>query len=174
MSETIISVFFFDSLVNVFKPTEQDLWAFSIYYNKDIEEVSINSCDPKHATSLLALRTGKLRALENHVLRSRDILCLTLYPSDLVLMQSDEAIKRFGKAKDMEAANFYPNKQERLEMIQEAKAQGIVERRSFVLSDIDANRFEGEVSCELIEIDESTRLLLERFKPLDVHDLINP
>lgn len=161
--------FFFDSLVDFFQPTDESLWAFSVYFGRGLDGISSGGSKAIYTEPGLALRAAKLHALKTFVARSTALRCLTSYPNDCVLIQSGSAIEKFGRATNMEAINFYPNKQDRLDVLRDVRRNGKAEGSLLALADVDANRFEGYGCYELIEIDNSTSLLLEHVTIVDTH-----
>lgn len=162
-------LFFFDSLVDFFQPTDETLWAFSVYFGRDMDGISTGASSAIYENPELALRSAKLHALKKFVARSPELHCLTSCPGDSVLIQAGCAVERFGYATNMQAINFYPNKQDRLDMLRDIRLNKKAEGRLLALADTDANRFEGNGRYELIEIDSSTNLLLEHVTLVDAH-----
>lgn len=157
-------LFFFDSLVDTFKPTDEHLWAFSAYFGRGLDGLGAWASSPIYPNSELALRAAKLHALTSFVERSREIHCLTFHPTDRVFTQAENSTERFGSVLNMNAIDFYPVKQDRLDILRDIRLCGKSDVKSVGFTDLDGNRFEGRNSCRVIQIDPNTALLLEHLE----------
>lgn len=161
-------LFFFDSLIDTFKPTKETLWAYSVRNGVEIYYEYLNK--PFYQYPEQALKAAKLHALTNFVERSRKLHCLTSYPADKVFIQSEAAIAYFGLAENMQAINFYPNHQDRLDLLQTLKITGKHVGSELEVVNLDGKTFTGIGAVQLIQLEPYTSLLLEEFRPFDVRD----
>lgn len=164
-------LFFFDSLIDTYKPTDELLWAYSVRNGVDIFYEYLNKPGYRHPDQ--ALKAAKLHALTNFVERSRRIHCLTFYPTDRVFIQSEAAIAAFGLAENMKAINFYPNPQDRLDLLQTLKITGKYASSESEVVNLDGETFTGIGEIHLIPLDAYTSFLLEELRLFDVRDSAN-
>lgn len=157
-------LFFFNSLIDTFKPTDETLWAYGVRNGVEIYYEYLNK--PFYQYPEQALKAAKLHVLTNFVERSRGLHCLTFYPTDRVFIQSEAAIASFGLAEDMQAIDFYPNPQDRLDLLQTLKITGKYASIESEVINLDGKTFTGIGVLQLIPLDPHTNLLLEEFKPL--------
>lgn len=161
-------LFFLSSLIDVFQPTNETLWAFSVWHGTDILYEYLNQ--PFYQYPEQALKAAKLHVLTNLCERSRQLRCLTFHSTDRVFVQSEGSINSFGVAKDMAAKDFYLNPQQRIDVLRELRIHGEYAEHKNHLTDLDGRKLEGVGTLQRIELDCHTSLLLELFKPADTCD----
>lgn len=156
--------FFYDSLINIFKPEDEQLWAFSVYFGRGLDGISSGGCKAIYAEPELALRAAKLHSLKKFVARSRQLHWLTDYPSDRVLIQSGEMTDFFGNTRDFLIIDLYQEKQDRIDFLEKVALEGTVESPVRML-DLDGRLLDGVLTSQLVKLDADTAVLLEEFKP---------
>lgn len=160
--------YFLDSLIDIFNPLIDDktLWTFSVKHGIEGQYEYIKqrplSC-PKET-----LKAAKLHALINFCERSSQTHCITDYASDRVFVQSEGGIALFGNAANMAVKDFYPSAQDRIEVLRDLCLNGRKTEYKNHLVDLDGRKLKGVSSIELIELDASSRFLIEVFSPHDV------
>lgn len=165
-SQPDLFYYFLDTLVETFNPSET-LWAFSVRHFDSSLYQYVDGSLYQHPRQ--ALKAAKLHILINFCERSRELNCLTDYSTDCVLVQSERAIALFGNAQNACAKDFYPNPQDRVEVLRELQLNRSAEQKSH-LTNLDGQQLTGVTLFELIELDSDSSFLLELFKPDDVRD----
>lgn len=160
-------LYFFDSFVGLFQSPSEELWGYVVWHG-GLEEARYKYTNkPFYQHQEQALRSAKLHVLMNMVARSRQLHWLTLYPTDRIFIQSEAAIATFGSAKDTLVKNFFPNPQDRIDLIQHVRGKGKAEAH-LVVQNLDGHAYSGKVVVNHIPLDKETHLLLELFVPDEI------
>ncbi|HEY9301323.1 MAG TPA: hypothetical protein VIQ31_34165 [Phormidium sp.] len=149
-------LFFCGSLIDVFKPGDEEKWTFSVRFGSLHRFTSPSNYEMQGE----ALETAKYHALIDMCWRSEELHFITSYPADRIITQSEELTAFLGGVStNVLVGDLYLRKQERIETLKDLSAHKFVSSQVKRMQRMDGGLFEGIVTSRLFEFGGAAVLL---------------